>query len=111
VGQVELDAGDRARLRRIEAELAADDPALVGRFRQWEPASGQEAIGPGWSVVPPWVVLVFLVGFLSWTGAPVVGAAVAVIGCVRIARTWPQRGLVRRDTRLWSRDGRGQGTS
>jgi hypothetical protein len=101
-----LDAGDRARLRQIEAELAAADPALVGRFRQWTPARGQEAIGPGWSVVPPWVALVFLVGFVSWAVAPVAGAAVAVIGCGGIVRSRPWRG-----TWFWSRAGRGQGPS
>jgi hypothetical protein len=97
---VALDAGDRARLRQIEAELAAADPALVGRFRQWKPTRKHEAIGPGWSVVPPWVVLVFLVGFIGWTVAPAAGAAVAVAGCARIVRSRLRRGPGRRGNRF-----------
>ena len=104
-----LDEGGRARLRRIEEELAAADPALVGRFRRWESAGGPEAIGPGWSVVPAWVLLVLLVGFTTWMAAPVVGAAVAVIGCARMLRRWPGRNQVRPGARFWNRWG--QGTS
>ena len=106
-----LDAGDRARLRRIEEELAAADPALVGRFRGWEPLGVPEAIGPGWSVMPAWVLLVFLVGFTTWMAAPVVGAAIAVIGCTRLLRKWPGRAHLRLGVRFRSRGGRGQGTS
>jgi Protein of unknown function (DUF3040) len=87
---VSLDAGDRARLRRIEAALTAADPRLAGEFRRWKPSSGPAPIGPGWTVVPAWVLVVFLLGFTTWMVAPAVGAAVAVYGCARIARRWAQ---------------------
>ena len=98
-GAVSLDAGDRARLRRIEAELAAADPALATRFRRWTRPSEPEPIGPGWSVVPPWMLMVLLVGFTTWMVAPAVGAAIAVLGWARIARRWAQDAHDRREGR------------
>jgi len=85
---VSLDAGDRARLMRIEAELAAADPALARRFRRWKSSDGLEVAGPGWSAVPTWMVVVFLVGFTTWMVAPAVGSAVAVVACCGAARRW-----------------------
>ena len=77
-----LSAGDRARLGRIEAELAGADPALVARFRRWRPSADDESAPPGWSAVPAWTVLVFLVAFCAWVLAPSVGWLVAIVGAV-----------------------------
>ena len=70
-----LDAGDLARLQRIEAVLAHDDPALVEQLRSWRPSP----LAPGWSVVPLWASLAFLVGFSSWMLSPFVGLTVVVV--------------------------------
>jgi hypothetical protein len=78
---VALDAGDRDRLRRIEAKLAEADPALVGLFQRWRPASGPRPIWPGWSVLPGWMLMVFVVGFVTWVAGPALGGAVAAISC------------------------------
>ena len=81
-----LDAGDRARLERIESGLTHDDPALVQQFRSWRPSSGQRPLLPGWSVVPGWAGLVFLVAFCTWMVSPVLGVLLVVVGAV--ARLW-----------------------
>lgn len=73
-----LDGRDRARLERIELELASSDPALAARFRRWAPPRAPRALAPGWSVVPGWALVVFLIGFTTWVGAPVLGVFVAV---------------------------------
>ena len=75
-----LDAEDLARLQRIESGLTNDDPALVRQFRSWRPSSGERPLLPGWSVVPRWVLLVFLVAFFGWVLSPGFGLLVAVIG-------------------------------
>ena len=77
-----LSAGDRARLGRIEAELAGADPALVARFRRWGPAADAERPPSGWSAVPAWSVLVFVVAFSAWVVAPFVGWLVAIVAAV-----------------------------
>ena len=100
MARVSLDAGDRARLRRIEAELAAADPALAQRFRRWKPPSA------GWTVLPAWALLVFVIGFTTWMVAPAVGVVVAVIACAPIAQRWAKERCSRRDGWVRGRDGR-----
>jgi Protein of unknown function (DUF3040) len=83
---VALDPAERARLARIETELAGSDPGLVARFRRWRPTTESEVTRSGWSTVPVWMLVVFLVGFGSWTVGPWLGGlVVAVAGC-RVAR-------------------------
>jgi hypothetical protein len=77
---VALDAGDRARLRGIESGLIQDDPVLVQQFRTWRPVSGPRPLLPGWSVVPGWALLVFVVASCTWTVSPVLGALVVLVG-------------------------------
>lgn len=103
-----LDAGDRARLMRIEAELAAADPALARNFRRWKSSGGHEVAGPGWSTMPEWVLVVFLVGFTTWMVAPAVGSAVAVVACCWAARRWARKQEVRRGDLLWGGNGSGR---
>lgn len=74
-----LDAGDGARLRRIEVGLVHDDPLFVARFRSWRPSSGP-GVPPGWSVLPPWVAVVFLIGLTTWMLTPGVGVIVLLVG-------------------------------
>jgi hypothetical protein len=100
---VSLDAGDQARLRRIEAALEAADPALAVRFRRWRPSGEQVMPGPGWSEAPVWVAMVFLVGFTTWMVAPAVGAAIAVAGGCWAARRWARRQEGQRGGRFWGR--------
>jgi hypothetical protein len=97
VVRVSLDAGDQARLRRIEAELVAADPALAGRFRRWE----SDVV-----VVPLWVLIVFLVGFSTWMVAPTMGAVIAVVAACRAARHRARHGAGRHIDELWGRGGR-----
>jgi Protein of unknown function (DUF3040) len=80
---VELSGGERARLGRIEAALAAADPGLVARFRRWQPADGSGSAPSGWSRAHTWMLAVFLVAFCTWTLAPFVGWLVAAVvaGC------------------------------
>jgi hypothetical protein len=88
---VALDPGDRGRLRRIETELADADPALVERFRRWKGQTGPAAVWPGWSVAPPWMLMVFLVGCTALV-APALGGAVAfVAGCWVVLDTMRRR--------------------
>jgi DUF3040 family protein len=75
-----LDAGDQARLRRIEAELSASDPALARRFRRWRPTGRPMLVRPGWTVVPDWMLVVFVCGFATWVLGPALGGAVLVVG-------------------------------
>lgn len=104
-----LDAGDQARLMRIEAELAAADPALARRFRRWKSSGGHEVVGPGWSAVPGWALMVFLVGFTTWMVAPAVGSAVAVVACCAAARRWARKQEARPGDLLpWGRKGSGR---
>jgi hypothetical protein len=77
---VALDAGDRARLQGIESGLLKDDPALVQRFRTWGLSSGPRPLLPGWSVVPGWALLVFLVASCTWAVSPVLGVLVVAVG-------------------------------
>jgi Protein of unknown function (DUF3040) len=106
---VSLDAGDRARLMRIEAELAAADPALARRFRRWKSSGGHEVVAPGWSAVPGWALVVFLVGFTTWMVAPAVGSAVAVVACCGAARRWARNQEARPGDLLpWGRKGSGR---
>ena len=79
-----LDAEDRARLQRIESGLTNDDPALVRQFRSWRPSSGERPLSPGWSVVPRWVLLVFLVAFCGWVLSPGIGVLVALVAGARL---------------------------
>ena len=103
-----LDAGDRARLMRIEAELAAADPALARRFRRWKSSGGHEVVAPGWSSVPGWALVVFLVGFTTWMVAPAVGSAVAVVACCGAARRWARNQESRGDLLPWGRKDSGR---
>ena len=89
-----LSGGDRARLGRMEAELAWAPPALVARFRRW-PAADADPAPSGWSAVPPWTMLVFLVASCAWVLAPIVGWLVAIVGAVRWLR---QRRAARKAT-------------
>jgi hypothetical protein len=68
-------------LRRIESELGEADPDLVGMFERWRQGSGPTPVWPGWSVVPAWMLMVFVVAFVTWVVAPALGGAIAVIGC------------------------------
>ena len=72
-------AGDGSRLRRIEDELLRDDPSFVARFRSWGPADGPGVL-PGWSVLPRWIAVIFLVGLTTWLLSPVLGTVVAAVG-------------------------------
>jgi hypothetical protein len=83
---VALDAGDRARLQRIESRLAQDDPRLVARFRSWRPTEGPSSMAPGWSAAPLWALLVFLAAFGAWMADPSLGAVVVVVGV--LGRLW-----------------------
>lgn len=102
-----LDARDRARLRRIEAELEATDRVLARQFRRWRPSSGPAPAGPGWSVAPRWMLVVFLVGFTSWIAGPAVGVAVTVLTCWRPAWRRVRHGRDQHRDRVQGRDGRG----
>jgi Protein of unknown function (DUF3040) len=94
---VALDPGDRARLTRIESELADADPDLAKRLRGWRASADPAAVQPGWSVAPPWMIVVFLVAFGSWVVTPAIGGVIAVTaGC------W----VLRRRTRHLRGDGR-----
>lgn len=81
-----LDAEDRARLQGIESGLTQDDPVLVQQFRAWRPSSGGRPLLPGWSVVPLWALLVFLVAFCTWLVSPVFGVLVVVVGGASVLR-------------------------
>ena len=85
---MDLDAGDRARLQRIESGLMDDDPALVQQFRSWSPPSGRVPPGPGWSVVPLWALCVFFVALCTWAVSPVLGALVVAIGGIVWSWVW-----------------------
>ena len=71
-----LDAQDGARLRRIEFGLTRDDPSFVARIRSWRPEPG---VPPGWTTVPRWAALAFLVGLSTWMLTPVLGTIVLVL--------------------------------
>lgn len=75
------EAGDPARLRRIEDELERADPELAETFRRWQPR-GSGFTARGWSAVPLWMVFVFLVAFATWTMAPLLGVLAATAGLV-----------------------------
>ena len=88
-----LDGVDRERLVRIENELAADDPRFAARLRRWEPTSPV----PGWSVAPSWVLLVFVVAFVTWVVASALGVALVVVGAsLWLGRRLRARAAVRR---------------
>lgn len=76
---MDLGSGDDARLGGIEARLTESDPLLAERFRRWAPGRGG-SLPEGWSAVPAWSFVVFLVGFCAWVVSPAVGALVAVAG-------------------------------
>ena len=92
-----LDADDLARLERIESDLASADPDFARRVRAWRPGAEQRAPVPGWSVLPRWVLEVFLVAFACWVFPAAVSAVVvAVVVCWRLwtraaARVRPPR--------------------
>ena len=71
-----LDGADRARLDRIENELVAADPALADSFRHWRPRTAPAS----WSVAAPWMLFVFVLGFVTWVLAPALGVALALVG-------------------------------
>lgn len=79
-----LGSRDRARLRQIENGLADTDPVLAETFRQW-PGSGAGVGTPqGWSVAPVWMLVIFLVGAVTWVLSPVLGVMVALIGAISL---------------------------
>lgn len=80
-----LDAEDRARLRRIESGLNRDDPGLVQQFRAWRPSSGRRPLLPGWSPVPGWALLAFLVAAFSWIVTPGLGVLVITVVGIGVA--------------------------
>ena len=92
-----LDADDLARLERIESDLASTDPDFARRVRAWRPGAEQRAPVPGWSVLPRWVLEVFLVAFACWVFPAAMSAVVvAVAVCWRLwtraaARVRPPR--------------------
>lgn len=80
-----LDADDLARLERIESDLASTDPDFARRVRAWRPGAEQRAPTPGWSVLPRWVLEVFLVAFACWVlPVPVSVVVVAVVAGFRL---------------------------
>ena len=81
-----LDADDLARLGRIESDLASADPDFARRLRSWRPSAEQRALVPGWSLLPRWVLEVFLVGFAGWV-LPV-SVSVVVVALVAGFRLW-----------------------
>ena len=99
-----LDADDLARLGRIESDLASADPDFARRLRSWRPSAEQRALVPGWSVLPRWVLEVFLVAFACWVLPPAVSAVVVAVvaGC----RLWGHvAGRVRPPQRSATRGG------
>ena len=81
-----LDAEEQARLSRIESDLASADPAFATRFRAWRPSAQRPGLVPGWSVMPRWVLEVFLVGFAGWV-LPVALSGLVVAG-IATCRLW-----------------------
>jgi hypothetical protein len=57
-------AGGEA-LRRIEAALAADDPALVESFRRWREPPGDEPSDGGVASARGWTAWVLLFGLMA----------------------------------------------
>lgn len=95
-----LDAGDRARLQRIESGLTRDDPGLAQQFRSWRPPSGGRPLVPGWSVAPEWMLLVFVVATCTWAVSPVLGVLVALVAGVGrlLSRAGRRAGTPKRPT-------------
>jgi Protein of unknown function (DUF3040) len=90
-----IGAGGEA-LRRIEAVLAADDPALVESFRQWREPPGPDPDDPGTVWVGKWTALVLLVGLTALIIGPVGLVTLLVLGvpvwvCVRAQRAERRR--------------------
>jgi Protein of unknown function (DUF3040) len=63
---------ERARLQRIETQLAASDPALGAVFRSWRHSgSGSSVSGPSHDeTVPLWAGITFVVAFTVWLLGP-----------------------------------------
>jgi hypothetical protein len=76
-----LDAADRARLKRIETGLVEADPVLAEMFRRWRPSTVPGVVRPGWTVVPGWMLVVFVFAFVMWVVGPVPSGMIAVAGC------------------------------
>jgi hypothetical protein len=68
-------------LRRIEAALAADDPALVESFRRWREPPGKDPGDGGIAHVGGWTGLVLLLGLAAIAVGPV-GTLVLLLGGV-----------------------------
>lgn len=101
-----LDREDRARLTRIETELSAADPALAGTFHGFPPTGAgadaqAAATASGWSALPAWVLVAFLVGFVAWVVGPAAGVVTLLIGGGWVA--------LRRSGRLGKRRHAGRG--
>jgi hypothetical protein len=78
-------AGGEA-LRRIEAALAADDPALVESFRRWREPPGTDPSDEGIARVGGWTALVILLGLAAMAVGPVGTSVLVVLGVVVFLR-------------------------
>jgi Protein of unknown function (DUF3040) len=74
-------AGGEA-LRRIEAALAADDPALVESFRRWREPPGTDPGDLGFARVGGWTGLVPLLGLATLAVGPLGTLVLLLAGVV-----------------------------
>jgi hypothetical protein len=88
-------AGGEA-LRRIEAALSADDPALVESFRKWREPPGRDPGDDGSAAVGRWTGLVPLLGLTALAVGPVCTVvvllflAVLLLSIHRAGKTGPR---------------------
>jgi DUF3040 family protein len=66
-------------LRRIEAALAADDPALVESFRRWREPPGRDPGAADFTVVGRFTGLVPLLGLTALAIGPIATIAVLLL--------------------------------
>jgi hypothetical protein len=97
-------AEDRKGLAGIERRLVDDDPALAQAFQQWQvPEGAPDArdgdaqdgdAQDGVTIVPPWVLAVFVTAAVGWVLHPGFGGLVAVLAlsCVLVDADRPGRG-------------------
>ena len=71
-------AGGEA-LRRIEAALAADEPALAESFRKWREPPGRDPTDDGSASVGPFTGLVPLLGLTAFAIGPIGTVAVVLL--------------------------------
>jgi hypothetical protein len=72
-------AGGGEALRRIEAALAADDPALAELFHRWRQRPGADPGDADYGPVDRWTGLVLLLGLASLAVGPVATVVLLVL--------------------------------